>query len=66
MSTVVHSHFARNWNPEHPRSHRNGDLHSGIRRLTGDRVDIVIESDTEARYLFDRDFSWAPRPPINR
>ncbi|WP_295690097.1 DoxX family protein, partial [uncultured Brevibacterium sp.] len=30
--------------------------------LTGDRVDIVIESDAEARYLFDRDFSWAPRP----
>ncbi|MCX0278277.1 hypothetical protein NLM24_48675 [Nocardia zapadnayensis] len=42
------------------------ELPDGRIALTGDRVDIVIESDAEARYLFDRDFSWAPRPPINR
>lgn len=42
------------------------ELPDGRIALTGDRVDIVIESDAEARYLFDRDFSWDPRPPINR
>lgn len=34
--------------------------------LTGDQVDLVIEPDEESRYLFDREFSWEPRAPINR
>lgn len=34
--------------------------------LTGKGVDLLIAPDPEFRFLFDRDFSWAPRPPLNR
>ena len=35
-------------------------------RLTGDGVDVTLTPEPEARYLFDRDFSWQPRVPVNR
>lgn len=34
--------------------------------LTGDDQELRIEEDPELRYLFDREFSWAPDTPINR
>ena len=39
---------------------------SGDLRLSGEGLDVTLVSDGERRYLFDRDFSWAPREPINR
>lgn len=38
----------------------------GTVTLRGDGRDLVLASDPELRYLFDRDFSWAPRVPVNR
>lgn len=35
-------------------------------RLTGEGLDATLTPDPERRYLFDRDFSWRPRTPINR
>ena len=35
-------------------------------RLSGGEQDLVLAPDTELRYLYDRDFSWAPRPVVNR
>lgn len=34
--------------------------------LRGENVDVQLASDPELRYLFDREFSWAPSTPINR
>lgn len=34
--------------------------------LTGEGVDVTIAEDSEARYLFDRGFHWAPTTPVNR
>lgn len=39
---------------------------SGDVRLTGKGLDAALAPDPERRYLFDRDFSWEPRVPINR
>ncbi|GAA1538733.1 DoxX family protein [Brevibacterium picturae] len=39
---------------------------SGEVRLTGQSLDTTLKPDPERRYLFDRDFSWEPRVPINR
>lgn len=39
---------------------------SGDLRLSGEGLDLTLVSDSERRYLFDRDFSWSPREPINR
>ncbi|MEU2947213.1 hypothetical protein [Nocardiopsis alba] len=41
-------------------------LDDGRIHLVGEGLDLVIESDPELRYLYDRGFSWAPGPPINR
>ncbi|MFJ6019033.1 hypothetical protein ACIQFP_06750 [Nocardiopsis alba] len=41
-------------------------LDDGRIHLVGEEVDLVIESDPELRYLYDRGFSWAPGPPVNR
>lgn len=38
-----------------------GGLH-----LTGDGFELTLVPDPEHRYLYDRDFSWAPRVPVNR
>lgn len=38
----------------------------GTVTLRGDGRDLVLASDPELRYLLDRDFSWAPRVPVNR
>ena len=38
----------------------------GTVRLAGDGRELVLASDPELRYLIDRDFSWAPRVPVNR
>lgn len=38
----------------------------GRLRLVGGGQDLTLESDPEFRFLFDRDFSWDPRPPVNR
>lgn len=34
--------------------------------LTGDDQDLELAPDPELRFLFDRDFSWDPRTPVNR
>lgn len=34
--------------------------------LRGENVDVQLASDPELRYLFDREFSWAPTTPVNR
>lgn len=39
---------------------------SGEITLTGQGVDVTFMPDRERRYLFDRDFSWEPRTPVNR
>lgn len=39
---------------------------SGNVRLTGQGLETTLTPDPERRYLFDRDFSWEPRVPINR
>ena len=38
----------------------------GRLRLTGDGLDLTLVPDPERRYLYDRDFSWAPREAIHR
>lgn len=38
----------------------------GRLRLTGSGQNLTLEADPEFRFLFDRDFSWDPRPPVNR
>ncbi|GAB3623688.1 hypothetical protein GCM10027418_17720 [Mariniluteicoccus endophyticus] len=38
----------------------------GSVRLRGAGQDLRIQPDREGRYLFDREFSWAPRMPVNR
>lgn len=35
-------------------------------RLVGGGQDLILAADPEFRFLFDRDFSWDPRPPVNR
>lgn len=35
-------------------------------RIEGAGQDLLLESDPELRYLYDREFSWAPSTPINR
>ncbi|MDN6603965.1 hypothetical protein [Brevibacterium sp.] len=39
---------------------------SGGGTPTGKGLDATLMPDPERRYLFDRDFSWEPRVPINR
>ncbi|WP_226831725.1 DoxX family protein [Brevibacterium sp. FME17] len=39
---------------------------SGEITLTGEGLDATLTPDRERRYLFDRDFSWEPRTPVNR
>ncbi|WP_017588998.1 hypothetical protein [Nocardiopsis ganjiahuensis] len=34
--------------------------------VEGAGQDLVLESDPELRYLYDREFSWAPNTPVNR
>ncbi|GAB3748717.1 DoxX family protein [Microlunatus parietis] len=41
-------------------------LADGRLRLTGGGQDLTLASDPEFRFLFDRDFSWDARPPVNR
>ncbi|OYO25134.1 hypothetical protein CGZ93_01365 [Enemella dayhoffiae] len=35
-------------------------------RLHGAGQDVVLAADPEFRFLFDRDFAWTGRPPVNR
>lgn len=38
----------------------------GTIHLVGSGQDLDIVPDPEFRFLFDRDFAWAPRQPVNR
>jgi uncharacterized membrane protein YphA (DoxX/SURF4 family) len=39
---------------------------SGELIVKGEGLNFIAEPDSERRYLFDRDFSWEPRLPVNR
>lgn len=49
-----------------PRTYAWARTPEGGLRLTGDGQSVTLTSDAEARFLLDRDFSWAPRMPLNR
>ncbi|GAB98071.1 putative membrane protein YphA (DoxX/SURF4 family) [Kineosphaera limosa] len=38
----------------------------GTLRLSGAGEQLVLSPDAEARFLFDRGYSWEPRQPVNR
>lgn len=41
-------------------------MDDGSLRITGDGRDMRVSPDSEARFLFDRGFSWQPRKAVNR
>lgn len=43
------------------RTEVDGSLH-----LEGAGQNLTLKSDPESRFLFDRDYQWAPRVPVNR
>ncbi|MEL7583459.1 hypothetical protein, partial [Brevibacterium casei] len=48
-------------------SEHQDDSHNDWTYIPGSaHLDLTLVSDSERRYLFDRDFSWSPREPINR